>query len=132
MLLWRRALTCLEVLRLHGNPLEYLPELSPAHSLRRLTLANVRITADAAMDDIQVSVTGAGANAAKNAKLVLPLFQLLFRRSSCQHPLLAGAIGTLAEGDYCSVIAQEPGAVQQVRRPSQSPPPCGIGNARAA
>mmetsp|Transcript_33096 Transcript_33096/g.82905 ORF Transcript_33096/g.82905 Transcript_33096/m.82905 type:complete len:1057 (+) Transcript_33096:2-3172(+) len=109
-----RALTCLEVLRLHGNPLEYLPELSPAHSLRRLTLANVRITADAAMDDIQVSVTGAGANAAKNAKLVLPLFQLLFRRSSCQHPLLAGAIGTLAEGDYCSVIAQEPGAVQQV------------------
>jgi hypothetical protein len=109
-----RALQSLEALRLHGNPLEYLPELSPAHSLRHLTLANVRISGDAAMSRIEVSVTGAGPVAAKNYKLVQPLFQLLFRRSSCQHPLLAGAIATLAEGDYCPAIMQEPGAIQQV------------------
>ena len=34
-------------LQLYGNPLEYLPELSPATNLRSLSLANVRIMADA-------------------------------------------------------------------------------------
>lgn len=35
-------------LQLYGNPLEYLPELAPAVGLRSLSLANVRIMADAA------------------------------------------------------------------------------------
>lgn len=34
-------------LQLYGNPLEYLPELSPCTQLRSLSLANVRIMADA-------------------------------------------------------------------------------------
>jgi hypothetical protein len=34
-------------LQLHGNPLEYLPELSPCTQLRSVSLANVRIMADA-------------------------------------------------------------------------------------
>ena len=34
-------------MQLFGNPLEYLPELSPATQLRSLSLANVRIMADA-------------------------------------------------------------------------------------
>lgn len=35
-------------LQLYGNPLEYLPELAPAVGLRSISLANVRILADAA------------------------------------------------------------------------------------
>jgi hypothetical protein len=34
--------------QLYGNPLDYLPELGPAVGLRSLSLANVRILADAA------------------------------------------------------------------------------------
>lgn len=41
-----RALNGLVSLQLYGNPLEYLPELSPATALRSLSLANVRIMAD--------------------------------------------------------------------------------------
>jgi Leucine-rich repeat (LRR) protein len=41
-----RALSNLVSLQLYGNPLEYLPELSPASALRSLSLANVRIIAD--------------------------------------------------------------------------------------
>jgi len=33
-------------LQLFGNPLDYLPELSPCTSLRSLSVANVRIMAD--------------------------------------------------------------------------------------
>lgn len=43
-----RALCGLVSLQLFANPLEYLPELSPATALRSLSLANVRIMADAA------------------------------------------------------------------------------------
>ncbi len=37
----------LHSLQLFGNPLEYLPELLPCTQLRSLSLANVRIMADA-------------------------------------------------------------------------------------
>jgi Leucine-rich repeat (LRR) protein len=37
-----RALAHLVSLQLYGNPLEFLPELSPCTSLRHLSLANVR------------------------------------------------------------------------------------------
>eukprot|EP00798_Chlamydomonas_sp_ICE-L_P003409 gene3410-13453_t len=72
-----RLLTSLETLNLFGNPLEYLPELSPCTLLRSLSLANVRIIADAGYTSHKLA----------------PLFQLTFRRSSLQHPLLAGALG---------------------------------------
>lgn len=36
----------LRVLRLFGNPLEFLPEILPLHKLRHLSLANIRIEAD--------------------------------------------------------------------------------------
>lgn len=39
---------CPAATQLYGNPLEYLPELAPAVSLRSLSLANVRILADVA------------------------------------------------------------------------------------
>ena len=42
-----RAFGSLQSLQLFGNPLEFLPELSPCTQLRSLSLANVRIMADA-------------------------------------------------------------------------------------
>uniref|UniRef100_A0A061S7R5 Patatin n=1 Tax=Tetraselmis sp. GSL018 TaxID=582737 RepID=A0A061S7R5_9CHLO len=66
------------------------------------------------MSSTKVHITGASSNASRNSKLIIPLFQLLFRRSSCQHPILAGAIATLAEGPYCSVIAADLSAIQQI------------------
>jgi hypothetical protein len=43
---WLLLLWC--YMQLYGNPLDYLPELGPAVGLRSLSLANVRILADAA------------------------------------------------------------------------------------
>lgn len=44
--LYGRAMAELQVLRLFGNPLEFLPEILPLHKLRHLSLANIRIVAD--------------------------------------------------------------------------------------
>ena len=87
-----RALSRLESLQLYGNPLEFLPELSPCTNLRHLSLANVRIAADAAFTHWDVEVT-ATSYISRGNKLA-QLFALIFRRSSCQQPLLAGALGT--------------------------------------
>ena len=88
-----RALSRLESLQLYGNPLEFLPELSPCTNLRHLSLANVRISADLAFTHWEVEVT-ATSYISRGHKLA-QLFALIFRRSSCQQPLLAGALGTL-------------------------------------
>lgn len=86
-----RALSQLESLQLYGNPLEFLPELSPCTNLRHLSLANVRIAADEAFTHWEVEVT-ATSYISRGNKLA-QLFALIFRRSSCQQPLLAGALG---------------------------------------
>ena len=86
-----RALSKLESLQLYGNPLEFLPELSPCTNLRHLSLANVRIAADDAFTHWDVDVT-ATSYISRGNKLA-QLFALIFRRSSCQQPLLAGALG---------------------------------------
>lgn len=41
-----RVMAELRVLRLFGNPLEFLPEILPLHKLHHLSLANIRIVAD--------------------------------------------------------------------------------------
>ena len=41
-----RAMAELQILRLFGNPLEFLPEILPLRKLRHLSLANIRIVAD--------------------------------------------------------------------------------------
>ena len=86
-----RALSHLESLQLYGNPLEFLPELSPCTNLRHLSLLNVRIAADEAFSHWDVEVT-ATSYISRSNKLA-QLFALIFRRSSCQQPLLAGALG---------------------------------------
>lgn len=48
----------LRVLRLYGNPLEFLPEILPLHNLRCLSLANIRIEAreNFKMVNVQIEV----------------------------------------------------------------------------
>ncbi|KXZ56156.1 hypothetical protein GPECTOR_1g133 [Gonium pectorale] len=108
-----RALSALVSLQLYGNPLEYLPELSPASALRSLSLANVRIMADAAFSRWEVEV--AALPYISRGHKLSPLFKLTFRRSSCQHPLLAGALGRISEDRAnCELMAREETAIQQL------------------
>lgn len=81
----------LRALHLFGNPLQFLPELTPCSQLRHLSLANVRITADVSYSQWQVEVVGQMGRGHR----LSALFALIFRRSSAQHPVLAGALGTL-------------------------------------
>lgn len=46
----------LRILRLFGNPLEFLPEIIPCTNLRHLSLANVRIEGDQALSTIKVDI----------------------------------------------------------------------------
>lgn len=46
----------LRVLRLFGNPLEFLPEILPLHKLRHLSLANIRIVADENLRSLNVQI----------------------------------------------------------------------------
>ncbi len=71
--------------------MEYLPELSPCTELRSVSLANVRVMADATYTRWEVEV-GSLSYMARGHKLS-PFFKLTFRRTSLQHPLLAGALG---------------------------------------
>jgi len=46
----------LRILRLFGNPLEFLPEIIPCTNLRHLSLANVRIEGDQTLSTIMVDI----------------------------------------------------------------------------
>lgn len=46
----------LRVLRLFGNPIEFLPEILPCTKLRYLSLANVRIEGDNALANVAVEI----------------------------------------------------------------------------
>jgi len=46
----------LRVLRLFGNPLEFLPEILPLQKLRHLSLANIRIVADDNLKSVNVQI----------------------------------------------------------------------------
>ncbi|QHO51005.1 Phospholipase A I [Arachis hypogaea] len=51
-----RAMAELRVLRLFGNPLEFLPEILPLRKLRHLTLANIRVVADEKLRSVNVEI----------------------------------------------------------------------------
>jgi hypothetical protein len=51
-----RSMPKLRVLRLFGNPLEFLPEILPLHNLRHLTLANIRIEALESLRSVTVQI----------------------------------------------------------------------------
>ena len=46
----------LRILRLFGNPLEFLPEILPLHQLRHLSLANIRIVGDDYLRSVNVQI----------------------------------------------------------------------------
>lgn len=46
----------LRVLRLFGNPLEFIPDILPLYELRHLSLANIRIVADENLRAVSVQI----------------------------------------------------------------------------
>ena len=46
----------LRILRLFGNPLEFIPDILPLQKLRHLSLANVRIVADDNLRSVNVQI----------------------------------------------------------------------------
>ena len=51
-----RSMAELRVLRLFGNPMEFLPDILPLHKLRHLSLANIRIVADDNLRSLNVQI----------------------------------------------------------------------------
>ena len=64
-------------------------------ALRQLSLVNVRINAAPAFEACQVDIDSVASYMGRGQSKLTSLFGLLFRRSSCQHPLLAAALGEL-------------------------------------
>ena len=51
-----RAMAELQILRLFGNPLEFLPEILPLRKLRHFSFANIRIEADENLRSVTVQI----------------------------------------------------------------------------
>ena len=92
------SLSHLRTLKLLGNPLEYLPEISACGELRTLSVANLRVRADEKYQTFHVELLAPSGPASsitlfdsKPTDKLRPIFSLMLRRSSGHHPLLAGA-----------------------------------------
>ncbi|XP_012449915.1 phospholipase A I isoform X3 [Gossypium raimondii] len=107
----------LQILRLFGNPLEFLPEILPLHKLRHLSLANIRIVADENLRsvNVQIEMENSSYFGASRHKLSA-FFSLIFRFSSCHHPLLASALVKIITQDQGNrvVIGKDENAVRQL------------------
>ncbi|KAG8490576.1 hypothetical protein CXB51_013723 [Gossypium anomalum] len=112
-----RAMAELQILRLFGNPLEFLPEILPLHKLRHLSLANIRIVADENLRsvNVQIEMENSSYFGASRHKLSA-FFSLIFRFSSCHHPLLASALVKIITQDQGNrvVIGKDENAVRQL------------------
>ncbi|PKA45653.1 LRR repeats and ubiquitin-like domain-containing protein [Apostasia shenzhenica] len=111
-----RAMSELRILRLFGNPLEFLPEILPLHNLRHLSLANIRIDATENIKAVSVQIeTDNGSYFTASKHKLSPFFSLIFRFSSCHHPLLASALAKLMEDQNNRLaISKEENAVRQL------------------
>lgn len=136
----------LRVLRLFGNPLEFLPEILPLHNLRHLSLANIRIVADEYLRSVTVSIevlkyflyasllslivyweslyipcyylikqTENSSYFIASRHKLSAFFSLIFRFSSCHHPLLASALAKIMQ-DHGNrmVVGKDENAVRQL------------------
>lgn len=111
-----RAMSELRILRLFGNPLEFLPEILPLSNLRNLSLANVRIESDQALSSVNVEIE------TENSSYFVPsrhklsaFFSLVFRFSSCHHLLLASALAKITEdNNNRTAIGRDENAVRQL------------------
>lgn len=111
-----RAMAELRVLRLFGNPLEFLPEILPLHKLRHLSLANIRIVADENLRsvNVQIEMENSSYFGASRHKLSA-FFSLIFRFSSCHHPLLASALGKIMQDEgNRAFVGKDENAVRQL------------------
>ncbi|WOL15142.1 hypothetical protein Cni_G23923 [Canna indica] len=111
-----RAMAELRVLRLFGNPLEFLPEILPLHNLRHLSLANIRIEATENLKSVNVHIETENSSyfVASRHKLSA-FFSLIFRFSSCHHPLLASALAKIMQDHSNRVaISREENAIRQL------------------
>ncbi|KAK8575403.1 hypothetical protein V6N12_063077 [Hibiscus sabdariffa] len=112
-----RAMAELEILRLFGNPLEFLPEILPLHKLHHFSLANIRIVADENLRSVNVQIETENSSyfGASRHKLSA-FFSLLFRFSSCHHPLLASALVKIIMQDQGNrvVVGKDENAVRQL------------------
>ncbi|KAI8001414.1 Phospholipase A I [Camellia lanceoleosa] len=111
-----RAMAELRILRLFGNPLEFLPEILPLHNLRHLSLANIRIVADENLRSVvvQIEMESSSYFGASRHKLSA-FFSLIFRFSSCHHPLLASALAKIIQDHENRVfIGKDENAVRQL------------------
>ncbi|XP_071687897.1 phospholipase A I-like [Rutidosis leptorrhynchoides] len=111
-----RAMNELRVLRLFGNLLEFLPEILPLHQLRHLSLANIRIVADEYLRTVNVQIeTGNSSYFAALRHKLSAFFALIFRYSSCHHPLLASALAKMMQDEGNRVvIGKDENAVRQL------------------
>ncbi|EEF43897.1 conserved hypothetical protein [Ricinus communis] len=111
-----RAMAELQILRLFGNPLEFLPEILPLHKLRHLSLANIRIVADENLRsvNVQIEMENSSYFGASRHKLSA-FFALIFRFSSCHHPLLASALAKIIQDQGNRiVVGKDENAVRQL------------------
>ncbi|KAI3680555.1 hypothetical protein L6452_35328 [Arctium lappa] len=111
-----RAMAELRILRLFGNPLEFLPDILPLHQLRHLSLANIRIVADEHLRsvNVQIEMENSSYFVASRHKLSA-FFSLIFRFSSCHHPLLASALAKMMQDEGNRVvIGKDENAVRQL------------------
>ncbi|GAB2298843.1 Phospholipase A I [Dionaea muscipula] len=111
-----RAMSELRVLRLYGNPLEFLPEILPLHKLRHLSLANIRIVADENLRSVNVQIETESSSYFGGSKHKLSaFFSLIFRFSSCHHPLLASALAKIMlDQANRVVVGKDENAVRQL------------------
>lgn len=111
-----RAMAELRVLRLFGNPLEFLPEILPLLKLRHLSLANIRIVADENLRSVNVQIeTEATSYFGTSRHKLSAFFSLIFRFSSCHHPLLASALAKIMQDqDNRVVIGKDENAIRQL------------------
>ncbi|XP_061347864.1 phospholipase A I-like isoform X2 [Gastrolobium bilobum] len=111
-----RAMAELLVLRLFGNPLEFLPEILPLLKLHHLSLANIRIVADENLRsvNVQIEMENSPLFGASRHKLSA-FFSLIFRFSSCHHPLLASALAKIMQDQGNRVVVgKDENAVRQL------------------
>nr|XP_019707008.1 phospholipase A I isoform X2 [Elaeis guineensis] len=111
-----RAMAELRVLRLFGNPLEFLPEILPLHNLRHLSLANIRIEATENLKSVTVQIeTDNSSYFTASRHKLSAFFSLIFRFSSCHHPLLASALAKIMQ-DHSNhmAVSKEENAIRQL------------------
>uniref|UniRef100_A0A2P2L1R3 Patatin n=1 Tax=Rhizophora mucronata TaxID=61149 RepID=A0A2P2L1R3_RHIMU len=111
-----RAMSELQILRLFGNPLEFLPEILPLHNLCHLSLANIRIVANENLRSVNVQIEMENTSYFGTSKHKLSaFFSLIFRFSSCHHPLLASALAKIMQDQgNRAVVGKDENAVRQL------------------